>query len=255
MYDGVSFEEDKLLAAKVSDAIRLCMLKSTPRFVGFLNERQGAIVSMVAKSKATNFKLYGGYDSAERAYFGVFPDWCQNENYDGMFPISAVTLHFRNGEGLSHRDFLGALMGLGIKRESVGDILVEDSRAVIFLNQDICVYVLTQLDKVGSAGIKIEEGITGSLPQGGGFLSISSTVPSPRLDAVISALLNTSRGKIEELIISGLVSIDSLPCEKVTKEVLEGSVIKIRGSGKFIVDSLSKQTKKGRLIINARKYL
>ena len=258
-------ESDRLLLARVEDAARLCRLKSTPRFVGFLDERQSVIALAAARAAAGHTgegcRLFGGYPDAERTLLGFLPDWCADlasEEAQALFPIAPVTLSWRADRAsrpLSHRDFLGTLMSLGIKRESVGDILVGEGKAVLFLLRDILSYVLSQLEKVGGARVTAAEGLPAELPGVHSFLEISDTVASPRLDAVIASLVRGSRGRAEELLAAGLVSLDGLPCDKSTRTVAEGVVIKIRGTGKFIIDALRDRTKKGRLMLRARKYL
>lgn len=253
-------ESDRLLLARVEDAARLCRLKSTPRFIGFLDERQGGIALAAAGKTGQSCRLFGGYPDAERTLLGFLPDWCAepaSEEAEALFPIAPVTVAWRADRAdrpLSHRDFLGTLMSLGIKRESVGDILAGEGEAVLFLLRDVLPYVLSQLQKVGGAGVTAAEGLPPELPGAHSFLEISDTVASPRLDAVVASLARGSRGRAEELLAAGLVSLDGLPCEKPTRTVSEGAVIKIRGTGKFIIDALGERTKKGRLLLRARKY-
>lgn len=245
--------EDDLLISKLRDAVRLCEIKSSPRFVGFLDTRQAAVSLAMARKEKADFGLFGGYDDAERVVMGLFPHFYDKEIV--KYPVTAITFSYRKADKLTHRDFLGSLMALGIKRECIGDILVEDSRAVIFVIDDIAQFIMSEVTKVGKTGVRCELGLIGELPAGGGFEDINDTVASARLDNIVSALLSVSRGKAEEKILLGLVSIDGLPCEKSSRTVSEGSVIRIRGAGKFIVDSLSGRSKKGRVLLRARKYI
>lgn len=253
-------EQDRLLLARVEDAARLCAQKAAPRFVGFLDERQAALCLPAARRTGEGFRLYGGYADAERTVLGFLPNWCEEPESEAaaeLFPIAPATVTWRadrTARPLTHRDFLGALMGLGIKREAVGDILVGEGTAVLFLLQDVLPYVLSQLQKVGSAGVAVSEGRPDELPGSRDFLEITDTVASPRLDAVAAVLMRTSRGRAEEAIAAGLVYLGGLPCDKADKTVLPGTVIKIRGTGKFIIDGLSDRTKKGRIVLRARKY-
>lgn len=249
---SASFPDD-LTAARIRDAIRLCSAKSTPRFVGFLDMRQAAAALAVCRQEKAEGRFFGGYEDAERRVFGVFPDWCEPD--DSLYPIVALTAEYRAADRLTHRDFLGTLMALGITRESVGDILTGEGRTVLFVIKDIAPYLLAQVEKVGGTGVRLAEGMTGELPAGGGFEELAGTVSSPRLDCMVAALIRQSRGKAQQLIAEGNVSVNSLLCEKETRILSEGDRISIRGAGKFIIDSLGGLSKKGRTIYKARKYL
>lgn len=252
--------EDRLLLARIEDAARLCAGKSSPRFVGFLDERQGALALRAGRSAGCLCRLYGGYADGERTVFGALPDWCAElgeEEITALFPIVPITITWRSETArrpLTHRDILGTVMGLGIKREAAGDILIEEGRAVLFVMSEVAPYVLSQMDKAGNVGVKAAEGLPETLPGARSFLEITDTVASPRLDAVVAALAGGSRSRAESLIAAGLVSLDGLPCEKGAGTVPEGSIVRIRGVGKFAVDALHERSKKGRVLLRARKY-
>lgn len=244
-------EEDRLLTARVSDAILAASAYST-RFIGFLDSHSAAVVSDAAR-QYPYMRLYGGYEDAERVFAAFYAEFCEPENND--YPIVPVTVLSRNSVTLSHRDYLGSLMSLGITRESVGDILCEPGRAVVFLASGVADYVIGQLDRVGGEGVKIERGYTLPLPQMGGFEEIRLTVASERLDCAVSALCSKSRTFAAEAIESGIVAINSVACENVTRKLRAGDKLTVRGVGKFRIDDLSQVTRKGRLVLIAQKYI
>lgn len=245
--------EEKLLFAKVEDAVRLCARDSRPKFIGFLDEASAAAAQSCAKNLRANVFTYGGFDDAERVMLGILPDWC--EEPEPMFPITPLTAKFSKTVSLAHRDFLGALMGLRIKRETLGDILVESGRAVLFVTDEIAPFLLQELRKVGSTGVTLTEGFDTPLPITHALQEFSATIPSARLDAVVSALCNSSRGNGAELIERGLVSVNAIVCEKATRQINAGDVIKIRGKGKFIIDAAEDRTRKQRIILQYKKYV
>ncbi len=245
--------ESSLIPARVKDTIRLSQNANFPKFLGFLRPEEAAVAKQVATTQGSNHAFFGGYDSAERVYFGELPAWCENK--ESFFPITALTLNFRTPSTLSHRHILGSLMSLGITRESVGDILIEQGRAVVFLSQEIAPFVKEQLLKVSNVGVTITEGFTLPLPGMSGFKEITETVASQRLDCVVAALLNTSRTKSAELISEKLVLVNSVCTDKTVKTVESGDTVTIKGKGKFIIESLSGRTKKDRIILNAKKYI
>ena len=242
-----------LLIPRINDAIRICETSQAPKFVGFLTSNEVAEIEKNLKSIITKYSFYGGYDEAERLFFGAFPEWCDERQE--LFPITPVTFTYRECDALSHRDFLGALMSLGLTRETVGDILVEKGRAVAFLSSDIADYVLSQLDKIAWVGVKVEKGYSMPLPNMSGFEEITDTVASPRLDCVVASLSKSSRAQAEEFILNGFVSVNSVCVTKTVKTVNEGDKITIRRKGKFLIESLAQKTKKNRVILIAKKYV
>lgn len=245
---------DRLLIQRTVDAVRLAEFKGSPRFIGFLDGRGRKIVSFAAaKEGFSRLAFFGGYDGAERVFAGFFPDYA--EPCESDFPVCAFTLCYRESASLSHRDFLGTLMSLGIKRESVGDILCGEGFAVIFLSGGVSDYIESQLEKVGGEGVTVLKGVTRGLPAAHGFSDISCTVASMRLDCVVAALCGVSRGKASELICDGLVTLDSFVRKKTDISVTAGSTVSVRGFGRFAVDGAGRTTKKGRTVLNARKYI
>ena len=244
--------DQKLIPSRVRDAARLCDNTAFPKFIGFLRPEEAAEADAAAKEIGCKYLFYGGYEDAERTFFGAFPDWC--EDLVSLFPIAAITFTFRKEDNLSHRDFLGTFMSLGITRESVGDILIEKGRAVAFFTEELKDYVKTQVTKVGGVGVTLTDGASGALPGMTEFQQITDTLASARLDCVDAALCNLSRKIACELIESKLVSVNSICTLKTVKTVVNGDKITIKGKGKFIIESIDGRTKKDRLILNAKKY-
>ncbi len=245
--------ERNLLVSRINDAIRICDISATPKFVGFLRPEEVAEIKTAVGVPSFNKTFFGGYESAERVFFGAFPDWCDPEN--GYFPISALTFTYRDSVQLSHRHFLGTFMSLGITRETVGDILIEKGRAVAFFSADIVDFVKTQITKISGEGVTVTVGFTEPLPGMSGFSEFTDTVASSRLDCVVASLIGGSRSKASELIEQKLVLVNSVCCDKTVKSIKNGDTITIRSKGKFIVESIDGKTKKDRLILKAKKYI
>ncbi len=215
--------------------------------------------------------LYGGYKSAERKCAFFLPDFYLDlvedcEDFDGVFPIlegelaEAIKVLRIKGSGyrnLSHRDFLGALLNMGIERSAIGDLCItDDNTCVLFATASVAALILDGCERIGSDKVKIEE-----MPLSGSFAferktkQISDTVASDRLDCVVSALASESREKAKNLILSGFVECNYSVSDKSDLRVSEGDTITIRGTGKFIIDSITEETKKGRIRLAARKYV
>ncbi len=245
--------EDKRLLARVDDALELCQRRHAPHFLGFLDERQAALVRAHIPKRRTSYCLYGGHDDAERVILGVFPEGEESER--SRFPLTAVAFCYGMAAELSHRDVLGSLLGCGIAREKVGDILCAQDRAVVFLHDDIAAFVAESVTKIGRVGVKVLYPYDGELPVFHRFEPITGTLASPRLDAVLKVLLGISREKACEYLRDGAVQLDHKPASSPSQTVTAGHVLSVRGRGRFVVDDVSQMTKKGRLVLQARRYV
>lgn len=247
-------DEEKLFCAHLGDMLARCEKKYLPQFTQFLDERQALIARQyLARCGWQDHLFYGGYPDAARTLLGIFPPY--SEWNEQSFPLQPVTLTFRKEDKLSHRDFLGALMGLQLKREAIGDILTEQGRAVVFLTRTVAPLVLSELSKVGAAGVKCSEAPPAELPAPREFQTLSGTVSSMRLDCVVSLVTKLSREKAAQLIRSGLVQLDYAPCQQVDRLLKEEDRLSIRGHGKFIVGGCDGLSKKGRIRLTVQKYI
>lgn len=242
--------QSDLFDARVLDTLDISIKSGAPKFLGFLTMDEAATADSLLRSQGAEYSFFGGYEGAERTVL-----CCTQGGYTPTFPVDAFTLSFRPSDTLCHRDFLGALMSLGITRESVGDILVEKGRAVIFIYHDVARYVKEQLHTVGRVGVKVSEGFVSPLPQLSKKQECSDTVASNRLDCVVSALVSCSRATAVTLITDGDVAVNSTGCKKATKTIESGDRITVRHKGRFEIISLDERSKKGRIILKYNKFI
>lgn len=245
--------EDKRLLARVEDAFDIADRRHTPHFIGFLDERQTALVRTRLPKYNPSYFFYGGHDDAERVLLGVFPEG--EEPTLDRFPLTALAFCYGTTVTLSHRDVLGSLLGCGITREKVGDILCGEDRAVVFVQEELAAFVAQNVRKIGNVGVKVICPYEGELPVFHRFEAISGTVASPRLDAVLKVLLGVSREQAADRIRDALVQVDHTVVQSASYTVRAGQILSVRGSGRFVIDDLSQQTKKGRLVLLARQYV
>lgn len=221
-------------------------------FSQFLSERKQALAVKVLQSiYFENYMFFGGSANSERKLLGVFYD----EPVQSQFPVAAVEFKFRACDELTHRDFLGTLMSLGIERDTVGDILVESGRCVIFVKSELKDYIESQIFKIGGAGVKIVPADLANLPQGRGTEEMSLTVSSLRFDNIVAAACGLSRDKTAKLILSGNAALNFITTQNVSCQLKEGDSFTVRGKGKFKLDKILGETKKGRrkiLVIHFR---
>lgn len=247
--------EEKLLTAKTVDLFRLCDKYREPQFSFFLNEAEQAVVKReIGVGYGYNCRYFGGYESARRAVFGVFPQWQEPDEKD--FPIKAVRITKTYSKELTHRDYLGSILSNGITREQVGDIIVEENTAYAFIIADIADFVAMNLKKIGNTGVKAEIVDAAQIkPPEQKFQIINAVAASERLDAVTAAMLKLSRREASALISGGGVSVNHIVTEAVSNTLKEGDVISVRGYGRFLFCGSSGETRSQRIHITVKKYI
>lgn len=199
--------------------------------------------------------LFGGYENAERriAVFGNEADiYYQAEPPVKYIKISPLAQKF--ADTLTHRDFLGSLMALGIKRETLGDIIINDNSAYLICLENIADFIITELTSVKHTTVKCE--IAEALPENAlpELKYEEHIVASERIDVLIAAVYNLSRNSSQNLIFGEKVFCNSVLTESASFVPDSGSVISARGYGRFIFDGVLRKTKKGRDVIAIRKY-
>lgn len=247
--------EDKLLLARVWDKYEQTERKSIPGATVFLSprEQQMARAMLNAAGVRSGYMFDGGYEESERKILIFLPDWADEPAGDELVFLRAA---FHGEESLTHRDILGSLMGLGITRERVGDILVSRHSADIVAAPSLRDFFLREWDQAGRVKLSVTEIQRGelSVPQAQ-VKVIRDTVSSLRLDAVAATAFSMSRGRASELIAAGKVNLDHVPCLKGDKAVAEGAVITARGFGKAKLTQVGGLSKKGRIGITVERYL
>ncbi len=247
-------DEIRLLYSRIDDAINGSSDENCS-FLGFLNEVECSHSKAYLKNKNIPYNFYGGYENASRVFLGISPDGVSC--YDvSEFPITCVHIKASGSPTLTHRDYLGSLMGLGIKREFVGDIVsLDNSSAVVFVRNEIGDYIINQLDKVGRYSVTVSEyrGITDKLITNTEEISIIIT--SLRVDNVVSACAGVARNLSTELIEHDKVFVNYSVPAKISQSIHFGDVISIRGYGKYKIIEQVKTTKKDRLVIKVLHYI
>lgn len=262
--------ERALLEARIEDMIERAE-RYEPCVSSFLSPREQHYAAQKLRGFASDAfgVFYGGYEGSERNRLFILPEYLAAE--DGVYTAAviremlpelsaeAVRVLSIVGSGyrrLTHRDYLGSLLGLGIERDKLGDIIVEDDcHALVFCDGTMADYILSELRKIGSDTVKVRATTVGvDFRAERRMRPISDTVASPRLDSIVSALIGTSREKAQDLIREGAVEVDYEPCDKNDKMPHKDAIISVRGHGKYVIQSVSEQTKKGRYRLLAAQY-
>lgn len=249
------YSDDKLLIAKVTDLFRLCDKYACARFSDFLDGAQQAVIEdSGAVMYGYNVMLFGGFENSERKIMGVFPEW--EEAVSSLFPIKVLVIESSIGRELTHRDYLGAFLSLGIDRSKTGDIIVDGKKAYAFVHADIADYIKNNVSKIGAQGVKIviSDACDIAIPEPK-LQKINAVCASMRLDAVVGAAAGASRSNAAALIRGGKVKLNHRPCEDVSRTVKEGDLLSVRGSGRFIASAVFGETRSGRIHIEILKYI
>lgn len=243
-----------VFTARLNDMISFAEDKNTVKFTFFLDERQAALSKDILRRRGfSNYMLFGGVSGAKRTVLGVFPDYMTPAEED--FPFCAVEFKYRAADSLSHRDFLGALMSKMYKRECIGDILVGEGRAVVFVYDTIKDDLLGNIEKIGSVGVKTSLYDGTDFPVSENFSESDYVVASQRADCIVSAVTNLSREKASQLIKSDGIDVNYVKIFSPSFIIEESSVFSVKGSGKFILYEICGKTRKDRLHIRIKKYI
>ena len=246
--------EERQLLSRVLDKIDQAA-RGVPACTPFLSEAQQEACTRLLNAAGHPRHLFaGGYPGAERKVCALLPDWMEEDSFEP--PYTALRCRWLSGEKLTHRDFLGAILGQGIEREKVGDILVGEATCDILVMKELCPYLLQNLDGAGRAKLRVEEvPLTDLQPPEKKVKVIHDTVSSLRLDSVLATGFSLSRGKAADAISAGRVEVNHTLCLKSDRIVAEGDVLTCRGLGKSVLTQVNGQSKKGRTMIVMERYL
>lgn len=241
--------ENELTKKRLTELSHRAFERGYTTFSDFLNlEEISLLKSLHTESE---YNLYGGYDNADRcvASFGE----CEEYQY----PISCIKIEPANqkfADELSHRDFLGALMNLGINRSTLGDIIVTNNTGYLFCLNSIKEYILQNLDRIKHTTVRCTESVLPAEIAEKKPEPVELTVSSQRVDIIVAAVFKLSRNAVTQLVNQEKVFINSKIAYKESLTLKSGDIVSVRGKGKFIFDGEIRQTKKNKSVIGIRLY-
>lgn len=241
--------EEKILLRKINDLIKKSEKTYSVVYSHFLTPAQQTLISAV--NEFTGYIYFdGGYEDAERRICCIKDnEYC---NDDGL-PVKIYSVNIPEAK-ISHRDILGSLMGLGIKREMIGDIIVDGNKAQFLCHNSISDFIEFSLKKIGRQNITVSEDKLMTVLQTK-TKDMVINVNSMRLDSITAECFGMSRTKTAEFIKKGAVSLNWLICTDTSREIKTGDKISMRGKGKAEIGVISGTSKKGRLFIGIKKYI
>ena len=244
--------EQRVLLARVLDRLEQAQNRGIPAHTQFLSPgEQAAVTDLLNTCGHPRHLFFGGFEGAERQICVFLPDWQEQEDWlaCGEEAVCALRAGFPKDADLSHRDILGSLMGLGITREKLGDIVIDDTGCFVLVMSDAVGILLSQWDSAGRARLNVKRVSLGDIsvapPQ---VRTIRDTVSTLRLDAVVACGFSTSRGKAADLIGAGRVMVNHRECMKA-------DVLTCRGLGKCVLTEVGGLSRKGRITLTIECYI
>ena len=248
--------EDRVLLAKLWDKIGAGLRRNIIANTCFLSPREQEMARYLF-GEEPGLLFFGGYEDAERKMLVFLPEYLdKNSLYDEDSPMVCLRATYFEEDNLTHRDFLGALMGAGIARETVGDICVGAGSCDFFVSAEIAPYILQNFLSAGRTKLHLRKVPLddAKIPEPE-IKEIKDTVASLRLDSVVSSGFRIGRSLAAQYISAGKAAIYGLQCEKPDKPVAEGMKISIRGLGKIKLASVNGKTKKDRISVVIHRYV
>ena len=249
-------KEELLLQKRLVELSRIAYTREIVTFSEFLNLNELNILHTTPKNMLlSQYKTYGGYGLSERQMAAFLPDALY---YDYQYPIQIIEISPVNrkfAKELSHRDYLGAVMNLGIERCKLGDILIEDGKAILFAKEELASYIMEHLTRIRHTTVK-----TSILPAFEDsyeprYEELKGTVASVRLDTVLSLAYPLSRSKVTGLIEGARVFVNGKLVTSNGYRLKEGDILSVRKMGRIGYNGILSETKKGRYMVSIRKYI
>ncbi|MCQ2477210.1 MAG: YlmH/Sll1252 family protein [Clostridia bacterium] len=260
--------DEKIMLSYVSEKAEQCLDRQMITESKFLDMHEKSLVNALKLPYGVRQIFYGGFEDAERTVAVFLPEYIEADDYDSLekhfaqvpedCPVALLEVSKdKFSKPLTHRDYLGALMGLGINREMTGDIMVNEGGCHIAVMKNMAEYIAKNMVSAGrgtlninitspwdARGIEKNEGVPDSF-----------TVSSPRLDSIVKNGFSVSRDAACEAISKGLVFLNDSECLKPDKRIAEGDKITLRHKGRVIISSMGGKSKRGRDIINVIRFV
>ena len=249
-------KEESMLQKRLIELSRMAYNRVMVAFSDFLNLNELNILHTTPKNMfLSQYKTYGGYDLSERQMAAFLPDALY---YDYEYPVRIIEirpLNKRFAEELTHRDYLGAVMNLGIERCKLGDIIVEEGRALLFVKEEMAEYIAEHLTQIRHTSVATTFTAEFNSDYEPDYEELKGTVPSIRLDTVLSIAYPLSRSKLTALIEGARVFVNGKLVTSNGYRLKENDMISVRKMGRIAYMGILSETKKGRYMISVRKYI
>lgn len=256
-------KEETLLRKRLIELSNNAYQRGIIMYSDFLNLNELNILHTTPKdSFPVPYRTFGGYDPSERQMAAFLPDafymYMDEESIRSTYPIRILKispLQPKFAEELSHSDYLGALLNLGITRAKTGDILIHDKEAYVFVHQELTEFLVKELTRVRHTTVRAVEVENADFKWEPKYEEIKGTVASVRLDSLLSLAFSSSRSKLTALIEAGRVYVNGKLITSNGYHVKDNDIISVRQMGRFQYEGVLSETKKGRYYVTIRKYI
>lgn len=239
---------------RILDIVEIVIKNYTIQTTDFLDPFSIKVAkSILNRLPQIGYSIFGGYENAERQIVIIYPDYHYFTSKDSNLLVFRLE---GNMDGLSHKDFLGGIMGTGINRSKVGDIILHENYADIIVKSELGNYIYTNLEKIGRNNFEIREVSFDDIVYiEDDFKLKDTTIASLRLDSYISTTYNLSRSTSQNIITANNVKVNFEPINKISYEIKEGDLISVRRYGRSILYKLKGISKKDKFKIQIKLYL
>ena len=249
-------KEEFMLQKRLIELSKLAYQRSIVTYSDFLNLNELNILHTTPKQEwFSTYETFGGYEYSERQMVAFLPDaLC----YEHIYPITALRispLQKKVSEPLSHRDYLGAILNLGIERCKLGDILVEENGAILFIRQSLESFIMEELTRIRHTSVQVTIENVNEFRYSPNIKEVRGTVSSLRLDSLLSLAFSASRSKLVAYIENGKVFVNGKLITSNGYQIKEDDIISVRGLGRFQFKETLSQTKKGRYYVTLHLYI
>lgn len=249
-------KEEMMLQKHLIDLSEMAYARDIVTFSDFLNLNELNILHSTPKNMFfSKYETYGGYEASERQMVAFLPDALY---YDYNYPITVLKIEPsapKFAEQLNHRDYLGAILNLGVERCKIGDLLVKDKECILFLCDSMSRFITENLTRIRHTSVSVTEINPTEFSYTPNFQEIKGTVASVRLDTILSVAYPLSRSKLTGLITGGKVFVNGKLITSNAYRLKEGDVISIRGMGRIAYGGILSETRKGRFYIYVNKFI
>lgn len=249
-------KEEFMLQKRLIELSKTAYRRGIVTYSDFLNLNELNILHTTPRSEFdTPYETYGGYNDSERQMAAFLPDALY---YTHFYPIQILTiepLQKKFAESLTHRDYLGAILNLGIERSKIGDIIVMEQCAYLFVHESLADFICSDLTRIRHTSVMVTKKDAEDFSYTPRYEEITGTVASVRLDSLLSLAFNSSRSKLVALIEGGKVFTNGKLMTTNSYQVKEGDIISVRQMGRFKYNGILSQTKKGRYYVSLYKYI